>query len=119
MNIRTLNPALSTLALSLLSGLALLAPAVPAAADSPRSITVSFRDLDISSTAGAHTLYTRIKVAARDLCGTEGHSLTEIAHYQRCVQATVDDAVSRVNSPLLTALHTGTAAATATAMLGK
>jgi UrcA family protein len=83
------------------------------------SVTVRFADLDLSTNAGASTLYTRIKWAARQVCGTEGRSLTEIAMWHRCVDATIADAVHSVNSPRLTALYTGKPAQPVTAMIVK
>jgi UrcA family protein len=50
------------------------------------SITVSFRDLDLSSIAGATTLYRRIQAAAKQVSGYAGADL------------------------MLTAVHTGHAA---------
>jgi UrcA family protein len=63
-------------------------------------------------------LYGRIKSAAKRACGYEGSSLTDIRLWKRCVHEAVDDAVGRVNSPLLTQVHTGTSP-TVTAMLSK
>jgi UrcA family protein len=84
----------------------------------PVSIKVSYADLNLSSTAGANALYGRIKSAAKQACGYEGSSLTDIRLWRRCVHEAVDDAVGRVNSPLLTQVHTGTSP-TVTAMLAK
>lgn len=83
-----------------------------------RSITVSYADLDIASASGAASLYHRIKGAARDVCGYEGRSLVEIRQWQSCVRGAVDDAVATVNTPLLTAMHSGKDGhATVTALL--
>jgi UrcA family protein len=50
----------------------------------PTSITVSFRDLDLSSIAGATTLYHRIQSAARQVCGyAPGADLIERAAWQQ------------------------------------
>jgi UrcA family protein len=84
----------------------------------PVSIKVSYADLNLSSTAGASALYGRIKSAAKRACGYEGSSLTDIRLWKRCVHEAVDDAVGRVNSPLLTQVHTGKSP-TVTAMLAK
>ena len=84
----------------------------------PVSIRVSFADLNLSNPAGANALYGRIKSAAKRACGYEGSSLTDIRLWKRCVHEAVDDAVGRVNSPLLTQVHTGTSP-TVTAMLAK
>ena len=72
-----------------------------------RSVTVSFRDLDLSSPAGATTLYKRIKSAAKQVCGYEGTDLISKSIWNGCYTTAIADAVGKVNSPLLTAVHTG------------
>lgn len=83
------------------------------------SITVSYRDLDLSSVAGAKALYQRIAGAARTVCGYQGHSFTDQALWNSCYKGAITDAVKKVNSPLLTAVHTGRPVNAATAMLAK
>jgi UrcA family protein len=74
----------------------------------PTSITVSFRDLDLSSIAGATTLYHRIQSAARQVCGTAPETdLIGRAAWQTCYRNSTADAVRKVNNPLLTAVHAG------------
>jgi UrcA family protein len=69
------------------------------------SVTVSFRDLDIGSPAGAQTLYRRIQGAARQVCGPKGADLIEQGYWNSCYTKAIGDAVAKVNSPLLTAIH--------------
>jgi UrcA family protein len=72
-----------------------------------RSVKVSYADLNLSTLAGATTLYRRIERAARTVCGPES-SLREIQRYRdwkNCYESAVSNAVARVNSPLLTAVH--------------
>ena len=83
-----------------------------------RSITVSFRDLNLSEPAGAKTLYGRIQTAAREVCGRTGADFIEVSAWRSCYRRAVDDAVRKVNNPLLTAVHTGRTPAM-TAMLSK
>jgi UrcA family protein len=71
------------------------------------SVTVSFRDLDLSSVAGATTLYRRIQGAARQVCGTPGADLFEQSFRRACYRGATADAVRKVNNPLLTAVHEG------------
>ena len=71
------------------------------------SVTVSFRDLDLSSVAGATTLYRRIQGAARQVCGTPGADLIEQDLWKACYRGATADAVRKVNNPFLTALHEG------------
>jgi UrcA family protein len=70
-----------------------------------RSVSVNYRDLNLSTIEGAITLYERLKGAARTVCDAPS---TEVATYQEwrsCYEATIADAVATVNSPLLTAVH--------------
>ena len=69
------------------------------------SVTVRYADLNLSSAAGANTLYRRIVGAARFSCGYEGKSLREQMQWQSCVKSAVADAVATVNSPNLTAIY--------------
>jgi len=88
-------------------------------ADEPKSIKVSYADLDLNTQAGALTLYNRIRGAARTVCGFDsGTTLVEHSAWKRCFNGAVDKAVTTVNSPQLTALHQGKSPAV-TAMAGK
>ena len=71
------------------------------------SITVSFRDLDLSGIAGATTLYRRIQAAAKEVCGHPGADLIEQGVWKACYRDATADAVRKVNNPLLTAVHAG------------
>jgi UrcA family protein len=81
----------------------------PALADgsayASRSVTVHYRDLDLSTAAGADWLYHRIEGAARFSCGDEGRSLREQSDWKSCYQRAIADAVAAVNSPALTAVY--------------
>ena len=71
-----------------------------------KSQVVHFSDLNLSSDAGIRTLYQRIRGAAQRVCGDADRSLRlEQPNYQTCVRKAVDDAVSQVNKPALTAMH--------------
>lgn len=83
-----------------------------------RSVTVSYRDLDLSSPEGAKVLYKRIQAAATEVCGRPGADLLEQSIWRSCYRHAIADAVGKVNNPLLTAVHTGHPAAV-TAMLAK
>ncbi len=85
----------------------------------PRSVTVNFADLDLSTGAGATTLIHRIRRAAKDVCGEHGPALVEIADWQNCVIGATDDAVRSVHNPLVTALYSGQRPTTVTAMIDK
>ena len=53
------------------------------------------------------------------MCGYRGTHLTDQAFWQSCYKGAVADAVSKVNSPMLTAVHTGHPAELGVAMLQK
>ena len=85
-----------------------LASALPP--ESPPTRVVHFDDLDLSKPAGIQTLYRRIKFAAHMVCEPYIDSDIHSSGAMRaCVIQAVDHAVSRVNSPALTELHTGAA----------
>ena len=92
----------------------LIAGSAPALADSPArprtldgSITVRFSDLNVHSAEGARILYGRIRSAAQTVCGPQ-FSLWDggrMREWRQCYRLTIDDAVTRINLPLLTSLH--------------
>ena len=90
---------------------------------SVRTVTVRFGDLDLSTTAGAKTLYQRIRGAARTVCGEEEDydlGLDSRRYWNSCYQSAVNGAVDKVHSPLLRAVHRqSTPAAPDTAMLSR
>ncbi len=104
------------LALALILG---VLGATPALAQDPASVKVSYRDLNLSTIAGAQALYGRIKTAARSVCGYEGRNLFDQSFWNACYRGAITDAVAKVNSPLLTAVHTGRPVDTTVAMLSK
>ena len=83
-----------------------ITPAWSAPSDVP-SVTVSFRDLDLSTPEGANTLYRRIRTAAQKVCGYAGADVLSQNISRACYRNAIADAVAKVNSPLLTAVHTG------------
>jgi UrcA family protein len=74
------------------------------ASDSPATATVTYpvaySDLDISTTKGAKTFYLRIRYAAETLC--ESAATWGKKEGNACVHKAVNDAVTRVDAPLLT-----------------
>jgi len=68
---------------------------------------VKFGDLDISHREGAVTLYSRILVAARDVCGWDMDQVfgEAQARAQRCIVKAVADAVTAVGSPQLIVIY--------------
>ena len=89
------------------TALAACAAGTSARADSnlePRSITVKYDDLNISTAHGAAMLYARIRVAAETVCGDQGsaRSLVLLSRYAGCVHGAIGAAVAYVNRPAVT-----------------
>src|SRR5271155_3267404 len=61
---------------------------------------VGYSDLDVSTVKGAKTLYLRIRHAAETLC--ESAATWGKQQGQACVNKAINDAVVRVDAPLLT-----------------
>jgi UrcA family protein len=100
----------SALALSSLALLGLSLPALAAPSrDEIATKVVRFNDLDLSTAAGAQTLYERITAAARSVCRG-----VEVAQARACKARAVEDAVRAVGSPLLSSVHRSTAGRVAT-----
>jgi UrcA family protein len=67
------------------------------------SYPVGYSDLDISQIKGAKVLYLRIRYAAETLC--QSAATWGKKDGDACVRKAVNDAVARVNSPLLSQYH--------------
>jgi UrcA family protein len=91
---------------ALVSALAVLGASPAFADETARSVKVSYADLDLSTQAGAATLYSRIRGAARTVCGDDDLPYTHWA-WKKCFNEAVGNAVAKVNNPQLTALHQG------------
>lgn len=78
-----------------------------ARADSPSPfVTVSYRDLNISTERDSQVLYARIQAAARKVCVAEDlRDLHAYAAVTACRARAVDRAVQAVNNPTLAAVH--------------
>jgi UrcA family protein len=79
------------------------------------SVQVHYSDLDLSRPEGAQKLYRRIEFAAQRVC--ESYASNELERhevYLKCYSKAVDDAVRKVGSDQLTALHLGRMRSTAT-----
>jgi UrcA family protein len=70
------------------------------------SIGVSYVATDLANPAGAKALYRRIQRAARLVCQQpDMRELPEYRLYQQCFDRAVDEAVAKVDSSAVTALH--------------
>jgi UrcA family protein len=75
-------------------------PLSTATTHSSVSYPVGYGDLDVATAKGAKTLYLRIRYAAETLC--ENAATWGKKEGEACVNKAVNDAVARVNAPLLT-----------------
>ena len=86
-------------------GAALFAAASPAPADpAAPALAVSYRDLDVSSDAGAHILFRRITTAAESVCREQmlgQHGIDPARRYIGCRNAAIGQAVRAVGSERL------------------
>lgn len=100
--------ATSSRLVTLASAVCLLGTAQAPASDTAHaqhSVTVSYRDLNLSTLGGATALYRRITGAARLACGERGYGLFEQRRWKSCVQSAIAGAVATVNNPLLRTVH--------------
>ena len=82
-------------------------PAPAADPGGPRTETVNYRDLNLSTIEGATALYQRIRHAANSVCDEPGAGVARYQAWRSCYQAAIADAVAKVNSPLLTSVYGG------------
>jgi UrcA family protein len=94
------------------------AACVATAAQAQPPLTVSYRDLDLSTMAGATTLYGRIREAASITCGEEGRGIDARRKWEQCFHSAVSGAVGSVHNSLLTTLDSNHKSMT-TALLTK
>lgn len=70
------------------------------------SETVHFSDLDLSSPKDASRLYTRIRVAAENVCGDyDLRDYVDTREARQCENDAIHAAVAKVNRPMLTAIY--------------
>lgn len=105
---KTLTKTLMTtaaVAMTLLAGPSIAAD--PSGLNVEPSRTVKYDDLNLSTSAGAAVLYSRIRGAAFGVCSTmiPPGGAPAIIERGKCMRVLIDIAVQDVNKPLLTALH--------------
>ena len=75
----------------------------------PLQVKVKYGDLNVSSTAGATTLYTRIRIAAEAVCHPfQPSNIADLAArsvFAACVHKAMSNAVSDVDQPTLSAIY--------------
>jgi UrcA family protein len=87
----------------------------------PVQVRVSYADLNLDSSAGAATLYGRIKAAAEYACGARpGNVEMKLTRdWNGCRELAIFDAVSRVDNGKLTAHHRANGGADHAALLAR
>jgi len=73
-----------------------------------RQVTVKYGDLNLENRDDAAKLLERIHVAARQVCGDASPRLDLQHAWQVCYQGSIKAAVAAVDSPVLSALASGT-----------
>ena len=69
--------------------------------DEAPSVKVSYGDLDLSNSQGAHTLHARITAAARQVCAPDGLDMRDLKLYaveRSCMSETIANAERRVQA---------------------
>jgi UrcA family protein len=71
----------------------------------PPQVIVKYGDLDVLTSKGATSLYSRIHGAADDVCSRMYRSTEAYRrHKDECLQKVIADAVTKVNEPALSAV---------------
>jgi UrcA family protein len=98
---------------AILIALAAASLAAPAMAESTK---VNYSDLNLQSHAGAKTMLVRVTVAVRKVCGPSPvpADLTGAYYYRKCLTATMSNALTDLNAPLVTAALGGLGATSRT-----
>jgi UrcA family protein len=77
-------------------------------ADDQQTMTVSYAGLDLRDPEAMHSLYGRLKVAARIVCGGDISGIREVRRvfaHRACAQNALETAVKNIDNAALTALH--------------
>ena len=98
--------------LVLIPALLVAAPSVCTAAEQPDDATaqvkVRFHDLNLQRPGDAKTLLGRIERASLEACGASDQSIPEyrrLVARSKCYSSSVEAAIRKINSPLLTELY--------------
>jgi UrcA family protein len=89
---------------------ALASVAHGASADTTETVSVKVRygDLNLASQAGATEMLQRIHHAAKQACvPSSGDPLDRMYWYEPCVRKATNQAVAKLDSPIVTALNSG------------
>ena len=74
-------------------------------------ISVSYADLDLTQSSGVVTLYSRLKTAAKNACGStsliEAGSVQRVQQSKACYNGLLDRVVAKLENEQLSAIHAG------------
>jgi len=72
-----------------------------------RSLTVSYKDVDLAAPGGADVLYNRLRTAAGSVCGpkADGRNLVARFYWKQCYDKALDKAVGAVDHAALSETH--------------
>ena len=91
-------------AISLFAGVSTASAATPSS--ETVSVTISYGDLDLNTSAGARTMLARITHAAGQICGTQpdAQQLDRALAYKGCMSTVTDRAVAKLGSAKVSAV---------------
>jgi UrcA family protein len=106
---RNLQPSRTFIAVGIIAGCLLAAPAVNAADLSPTSdgYRVRYSPSELTNSSQAEDVYHKLKFAAREVCesGAIGRSLAERVKTERCTEKLLASLVQQIDQPMLTSLY--------------
>jgi UrcA family protein len=77
--------------------------------ESPPTIVVKYKDLDLSQQRDAQRLYRRIQTAAQLVCeNTRGEEFSTMWRYHACMDQAITNAVATISSARVTEIHEAT-----------
>ncbi len=86
--------------------------AVAAPATETRQVTVNYADLNLKSAAGVEALYSRLRTASRQVCGSaSGLDVASARDMRACRARALSGAVAKIDNAALNARHFGTSEA--------
>lgn len=90
----------------MVAGFAADAEAAPPASIETRSVAVSYADLDLNREAGVQALYQRLRLAAKQACGSvDTRDLASRTGWQKCREVALANAVAQLGNERVAARY--------------